>query len=337
MALKSACLSRHRHLSRHKSHHIKNDLLETFFYILFATIHNDSNSFLFYIFAAIHKMSLLPQITADEYRALLDKFIARGGKPEWTTLLTERKTHAKSLLLLTPVDNSYVLTFETRSIVRVISDEVLAMAALADVELRKEGLVFYMLQKNHWFNEFPYGNCTPEKLQLIHNYIETLANPHVNFFCVRYKVLIIEDSRVFLPNEPARIFVCYGTGKEPVGFNYQFEIYFALLLRLLEPDVTDEQVVDIFCNQLTNELTEHTNQLQMDVHLVDRIRDIFNTNPALVNLAINTHLSKLLNMQNPQAGFELACMTASMLKQIVPCEITALSPGQMMMFERMQQ
>ncbi len=105
-------------------------------------------------------------------------------------------------------------------------------------------------------------------------------------------------------------------------------------MRLLDPNVTDEQVVDIFCNQLTNELTEHSNQLQVDVHLVERVKGIFTRDPYMVNSVINEHLRKLLVMRDPQAGLELAGMTAVMLKQIVPCTITALTPAQMMMFGR---
>jgi hypothetical protein len=294
----------------------------------------------------------LPAITADEYRTYLTYLL--GGKSSdesWIATLHERQRHASGLKMIIPATFGkhvgYILVYETRYIVKLVGEHVLTLLSMTpNINLQKDGIIHYLLQKTFWFNELDAGT---------HNVYKTIAdtissgtlidNPHITYFTVRWGVILFQKFDI-VPLLPARFLdenrqfkycrnayiVLYGTGKETPGYNIQFEIYLRTLVNLLRPNITDEQIIDVLCNQLTNEITEINGALQLDLHLVERVQGIFQTNPQLVDATFDRHLYKLLAMPNKIAGMELAGGTAAMMKQIVPCIITALSPEEQQVF-----
>jgi hypothetical protein len=130
------------------------------------------------------------------------------------------------------------------------------------------------------------------------------------------------------------VIICYGTGREPTSFTTQFGVYFNTLGRLLDPAITDENVVDILCTQLTNEVVALDNangKMKIDQHLVRRVQIIYEDKPFVVATAVDTYLKKIRAIPG---GLELVGYTVSMIRQILPdCEITALSNNEQSMFQ----
>ncbi len=293
----------------------------------------------------------LPQITPDEYRERLTKFLTESSRrlannqpnvdPKWVELLNERQSYAPSLKYIIPVSEfpGYIMAYENRYVVKMVKPELLKLVDMTpDSNVSKDIVIHYLLQKTNWFNEFQNIPDARPMYDAVINGIQTPgSNPHVDYFRQRFGVSMCRffDVTTVLPQGLTyrynnSFIICYGTGKESPDFNYNFDVYFSTLIRLMKSDNTDADVVGILCNQLTNEVTavrEEGQLMQFDIHLVTRVREMFANNPKVVNDRINQHLTKVRNMQNVDVGMELAGCTISMLRQIVPdCEITALTP-----------
>ncbi len=291
----------------------------------------------------------LPDITPDEYREKLDRMLDNTiqmlnqqkseNNPnaeqtqQWVELLRERKTYAPGLLHIIRINNGYILAYENRYVWKIIRKEYHFL--FTTEQPSKDLIVHYLLQKQHWFNELQQ---IPEVKHIYDAIIAGIATPgtndHVDYFRLRFDVLACQflDVTTILPqgttyNYNNSFIICYGKGTEPPAFNYQFEIYLVTLIKLLDPNVTDSGIIDILCNQLTNEISsaDPSKPMKLDIHLIDKVKTIFNNDFRLVNERINHHLNKLRVLPNRAAGIELAGCTASMLKQIVDCDITALN------------
>lgn len=297
---------------------------------------------------------LLPQISVQEYKDYIDKQLneyievqnvksaqnSQNRQKDNTTLtpalLNERKRYSQGLrdIVLVPQMLMYVLLYDTRYIVKLVSQDFLTMVELSagNPNAIKQATIHYLLMKIHWFNEFSASEKTSHAYQIIAECLPTNTNPHVTFFSVRYKVMIFAkfDIKLVIPqglqlpyaNQGPKYIICYGTGKESPDENYRMEIYLQTLAQLVMPDVTDGDKVSIFCNQLTNEITSAdpvTGEaaLQLDMHLLDDIRLLLDTNPQLVQERITAHLSGLRRMPNQMVGMELADRTSVMIQQLL--------------------
>lgn len=308
--------------------------------------------------------TILPQITVQEYKDFVDEQLNAYISDPTTfsekksslppALLNERKRYAQGLraIVLVPQIPMYVLLYDTRYIIKLVPQNFIEIAKMNahDPNLVKQGTLHYLLMKVHWFNEapmtFPLEKCE-QGYQIIEQGLpDTELNPHVTFFCVRYKVMMFAKFDVAMIIPPGlladlpyarrgpRYVMCYGTGKESPDINYQMEIYLQTLVQLITPGVTNGDKIAILCNQLTNEVTSRnleTGQtpIQLDMHLVEDARIIFEADTQTANERANTHLTKLLAMPNSVVGVELAGCTASMLYQIFPqFQLTAMSQEQ---------
>lgn len=320
-------------------------------------------------------MANYPQITVEEYKERLTKFLDETVKDldthmqngdekrseivrKWRELLHERQTYAPGLrhIIFHQFGNEnipgYVLAYDNRYIVKIIRPEFRFLFEMAadDEEKRKDIAIHYLMQKQHWFNEFQQIPMARPMYDIVQAGIAAPGtNDHVDYFRLRFGVLLAQffDVNAFLNKNVNTVLpntyqynnsfiVCYGKGTETPGFNFQFDVYFSTLIRLLDPNVTDTTVVNTLCNQLTNEVSEvdpNRGPMKIDIHLVNRVRDIFALNPNLVNTTIDNHITKMRNMQNREAGLELAGCTVAMLRQIVPdIEITTMTRDEEMRF-----
>lgn len=314
-------------------------------------------------------MSILQEITVQEYINFIDEqlnaYISDYTKRDESlppSLLNLRKRHAQGLraIILLPQTPAYVLLYDTRYIIKLVSQDFLTIAALNlhNPDIIKRGIIHYLLLKIHWFNVAPnYSNILPfDKVEEAYKFIEQSlpnvnSNPHVTFFSIRYKVLMFakfDVSNIIPQNlleqlpyskQKPQYIMCYGNGQESTDINYQIEIYLQTLVQLLTPGITDAYKITIMCNQLTNEITNYNDEndqteIKLDMHLVDEVRDIFENNTQLANELANMHLTKLLAIPNKLVGFKLAGYTASMLFQIFSqFELTAMSKEQYASFE----
>jgi hypothetical protein len=297
---------------------------------------------------------VLPQITVQEYKDFIDEHInAYINDPTKRieslppALLNERKRYAQGLraIILVPQISSYILLYDSRYIVKLISPDFLTIATLNrdNPLVLKQGTIHYLVMKVHWFNEAPHVSQYEQGYQIIEQSLPNVElNPHVTYFCVRYKIMMFSkfDIASIIPpglqlsyaNQGPRYIMCYGTGKESPDINYQMDVYLRTLVQLITPGVTNADKVTILCNQLTNEISGQNpengqTQIQLDIHLVEEVRIIFEADFQTANDRANLHLTKLLSMPNKAAGLELSGYTANMLCQIFPqFQLTALTP-----------
>jgi hypothetical protein len=284
----------------------------------------------------------LPPITADEYRNYIDECLVGNINQEWKDLLNERKSYAGTLKYIVVYDNNYVMMYNTRYIVKIVSNEIFtALGMTNDMSLKKRGVIHYLLQKQTWFEELPIDE--KEAYKMISYGIQNVhTNPYVDYFCVRFKVALFRFFKIshilpagFNPTyvNSESVIVCYGTGVEPASFNTQFSVYLKTLVRLLDSNVSEENVVDILCTQLTNEIVALNNangKMQIDMHLVKRVQILFADKPFMVGEVVNRYLKKIRQIPG---GLELVGYTSSMLRQIIPnCEITVLTEQEEYMF-----
>lgn len=302
--------------------------------------------------------TILPQITVQEYKDFIDQqlnaYISDPNKRDESippALLNERKRFAQGLraIVLIPNIPAYVLLYDTRYVMKLVSKDFLTIAAMNahDPNIVKQGVIHYLVMKVHWFNEAPAIPQYEQGYQIIEQSLPNVElNPHVTFFCVRYKMMMFSrfDVATVIPpgllahlpyaRQGPRYVMCYGTGKESEDIHYQMEVYLRTLVQLITPGVTNGDKITILCNQLTNEVTSRNPQtgqtpIRLDMHLVEETRIIFEADTENANARANAHLTKLLAMPNRLVGIELAGCTASMLFQIFPqFELTAMTREQ---------
>jgi len=288
----------------------------------------------------------LPTITANEYRAYIDECLNNPSiGQEWRDLMNLRKKHAVGLRYIIPYEslNIYILLYETRYIVKIVSPQIRTVLGMTnDTTLKVRGVTHYLLERHSWFEELPIGDNSSVFDMISYGVQNISANPYVGYFCVRFEVLLFRPFQIshVIPagfNPPYAdnnsVIVCYGKGTEPSCFNTQFSVYLSTLIRLLASDVSDEDVVDILCTQLTNEIVALDNadgQMKIDQHLVRRVQMIFADKPMATSTAVNKYLQKIRSLPS---GLELTGYTVSMIRQIIPeCEITVLSHDEEDMF-----
>jgi hypothetical protein len=305
----------------------------------------------FHAYISFEKLPMeLPIITVDYYKSCIEKFLEDDKHDEeWVTLLKQRKEWAEGLLSITPVTLSpvgelppstgYALCYETRYQVVLLDQNILQMMNVVPAKA-DEFATHWLLQKHCWMADFQEMPTMLSSYNSIESGVRTPASdPHVEFFRQRWAVRFAgflkascdtssAANEVAVPatahyNNRRSFVILYGTGKEGADFPLQFETHLVSLIELLDPDCSNAKMVEVMCKQVTNEVSVTSDEVQargwqLDVFLINRVRELSVIRPQIVGSVVNQHIRKLLNMKNEAAGRDLAARFTMAAKQILP-------------------